>query len=186
MSQLATAHGIDRIDQIGSGFDPDRLRARRARLHRGRAGRRSAPRIGATFSLPDAREGDSRSHGFYFRPDAGSRDGSGVLGLPVARQIERRGRRSRSIRPAMLFLNRRGGQMSQAGELNAADDQAQATNDGCVASCVDWYGNARPIFIGDRVFALLGYELVEGASARRADPGDGADELFSRRQPAAR
>ena len=28
---------------------------------------------------------------------------------------------------------------------------------------MDWYGNARPIFIGDRVFALLGYELVEGS-----------------------
>jgi hypothetical protein len=27
---------------------------------------------------------------------------------------------------------------------------------------VDWYGNARPIFLGERVFALLGYELVEG------------------------
>jgi hypothetical protein len=27
---------------------------------------------------------------------------------------------------------------------------------------VDWYGNARPIFLGGRVFALLGYELVEG------------------------
>ena len=35
-------------------------------------------------------------------------------------------------------------------------------NDQCRASCVDWYGNARPIFVGDRVFALLGYELVEG------------------------
>jgi len=37
-----------------------------------------------------------------------------------------------------------------------------ARDDGCKASCVDWYGNARPIFLGERVFALLGYELVEG------------------------
>ena len=28
------------------------------------------------------------------------------------------------------------------------------------------YGNARPIFIGERVFALLGYELVEGGFER--------------------
>lgn len=27
---------------------------------------------------------------------------------------------------------------------------------------MDWYGDARPIFLGPRVFALLGYELVEG------------------------
>jgi hypothetical protein len=28
---------------------------------------------------------------------------------------------------------------------------------------VDWYGNARPLFVRGRVIALLGYELVEGA-----------------------
>jgi hypothetical protein len=27
---------------------------------------------------------------------------------------------------------------------------------------VDWYGNSRPIFVGNRVFALMGYEIVEG------------------------
>ena len=27
---------------------------------------------------------------------------------------------------------------------------------------MDWYGNSRPIFYRGRVFALLGYELVEG------------------------
>jgi len=27
---------------------------------------------------------------------------------------------------------------------------------------MDWYGNARPLFVGERIFALLGYELVEG------------------------
>jgi hypothetical protein len=36
------------------------------------------------------------------------------------------------------------------------------TDDACITSCVDWYGNARPIFYKGRVFALLGYELVEG------------------------
>jgi hypothetical protein len=27
---------------------------------------------------------------------------------------------------------------------------------------VDWYGNARPLFLRGRYIALLGYELVEG------------------------
>ena len=35
-------------------------------------------------------------------------------------------------------------------------------NDGCRASCVDWYGNSRPIFVDNRIFALMGYEIVEG------------------------
>jgi hypothetical protein len=30
------------------------------------------------------------------------------------------------------------------------------------ALCVDWYGNARPLFLRGRVFALLGSELAEG------------------------
>jgi hypothetical protein len=38
----------------------------------------------------------------------------------------------------------------------------EARDDACQVSCVDWYGNARPIFIGERVYALMGYELVEG------------------------
>jgi hypothetical protein len=45
------------------------------------------------------------------------------------------------------------------GELGATET---STNDNCKASCFDWYGNARPLFIRNRVFALLGYELVEG------------------------
>jgi hypothetical protein len=32
----------------------------------------------------------------------------------------------------------------------------------CLVSCVDWFGNARAIFSGARVFALMGYELIEG------------------------
>jgi hypothetical protein len=46
------------------------------------------------------------------------------------------------------------------GELEARPERA--VDDGCRASCVDWYGNARPLFVRGRVFALLGYELVEG------------------------
>jgi hypothetical protein len=44
---------------------------------------------------------------------------------------------------------------------------ARAGNDQCRASCVDWYGNARPLFLRGRMFALLGYEIVEG----RVDSG---------------
>ena len=46
------------------------------------------------------------------------------------------------------------------GELAASD--AGIVDDDCKASCVDWYGNARPIFLRGRTFALMGYEIVEG------------------------
>lgn len=38
----------------------------------------------------------------------------------------------------------------------------------CEVSCVDWYGNARPIFTDGRIFALTGSELVEGRIDGRA------------------
>ena len=58
---------------------------------------------------------------------------------------------------------------------------------GASASCVDWYGNARPIFLGDRVLALMGYEIVEGrlqAGGWRFDEPSGApsEQLVERRR----
>jgi hypothetical protein len=50
--------------------------------------------------------------------------------------------------------------------LLASDPAQHDADDRCQTSCVDWYGSARPLFIDDRVFALLGYELVEGRIAR--------------------
>ncbi|RDC60153.1 hypothetical protein HME9302_01352 [Alteripontixanthobacter maritimus] len=61
---------------------------------------------------------------------------------------------------AIMFLSRDKRKLSPVGQLEAYRRRAQ--DDGCKASCVDWYGNARPIFLGNRIFALLGYELVEG------------------------
>ena len=46
--------------------------------------------------------------------------------------------------------------------LGELESETTSINDNCKASCVDWYGNARPIFARNRVFALLGYEIVEG------------------------
>jgi len=54
------------------------------------------------------------------------------------------------------------GQIQRIGELtanpNAVDPRYR-----CEVSCVDWYGNSRALFIGDRVLALSGTELIEGA-----------------------
>jgi hypothetical protein len=61
---------------------------------------------------------------------------------------------------AILFLRNDSLQFREVGELGAQPEKA--INDHCRASCVDWYGNARPLFLRGRVFALLGYEIVEG------------------------
>jgi hypothetical protein len=69
-------------------------------------------------------------------------------------------RQLRENSAAVLFLRNQSLRLS---ELGALDSRAEpGVSDGCRASCVDWYGNARPLFVGTRVFALMGYEIVEG------------------------
>jgi hypothetical protein len=113
--------------------------------------------------MPNAAQGELRSHGFFYRPDG---DDAGVLGLPV-REGGRPGY-SHLVNgsAAVVFLRNGDGRFKPLGEL--ASLPKNPVDDKCRASCVDWYGNARPLFIRDRVFALLGYELVEGRLATGA------------------
>ena len=138
------------------------------------------PMVGSTFTVPQASQSESRSHAFFFRPDTA--DGSsGLMGLPIMTQAERSGG-GWSTGADMLFLRRDARNLSDFGRLHASPDQTGRI-DQCVASCTDWYGNARPIFLRGRIFALMGYELVEGREAggaieevRRADFMPGGED----------
>lgn len=158
--RLPLPHGVERIEAMGRdalaignmgeglGFTAIHLGER--------------PMTGERYVQRVAAQGESRSHGYFFRPDRSAPDGaSGTIGLPVMRSVEPTHRRYFGSAAAMLFLRRDNRNFTPAGELDARP--ADVTDDACQASCIDWYGNARPIFLGDRVFALLGYELVEGS-----------------------
>jgi hypothetical protein len=118
--------------------------------------------------LPQAAEGEERSHGFYFLPDRAGKS-TGVLGLPILRESRQTGTKPRrpELMSAITFFRNTQSRLAPLGELTSGristDGDEDEDLDDCVASCVDWYGNARPLFIGRRVFALMGYDLVEGA-----------------------
>jgi hypothetical protein len=160
-TEIGVGHGVERIEQlgadavvIGSGAG-DKLGFSAVALTDGE------PHVADTFTMPAAGQGESRSHAYFYRPDPGSADGaSGTLGLPISRQVEPRFRQLLGSSAAMLFLRRDDRRFSRAGELDAHVEGV--IDDNCQASCVDWYGNARPIFLHGRIFALMGYELVEG------------------------
>jgi hypothetical protein len=159
VAQLKLPHAVERLDQLVQdgvviGNDPrGGLNFTAVDL------RRPMARVGNSFTFPAASQGENRSQAFFFRPDNG--DGSsGVLGLPITTRLESQYARFLGSGSSILFLKRQNRLFDMAGRLDA--DASRAVDDSCVASCVDWYGNARPIFIGNRVFALMGYELVEG------------------------
>jgi Beta propeller domain len=154
--ELPLPHGVDRIEALGSDATVIGTDGRNLHFTAVRLGQQA--RVADQYVREGASQGELRSHGFFYKPEDGSR---GLLGLPI-RGAARPGyehlfRDSASI----LFLRNESLHFNELGELESRAEKSG--NDGCRASCVDWYGNARPLFIAGRVFALLGYELVEGA-----------------------
>jgi len=159
VDSLALPHGVDRLEAMGSGAvvvggDGRDLHFSGVRLDRAHA------TLAGRYTRPNAAQGETRTHGFFYRPDEAD---AGLLGLPIA-EAGRPGyaqldRGSASV----LFLRNRAFDLTEAGALASRD--ANAPDDACRVSCVDWYGNARPIFLRGRIFALMGYELVEGRDA---------------------
>lgn len=154
--QLFLAHGVDRIEAMGSdavivGTDGENLHFSSVRLGQ-------LPEIVSQYVREEASQGELRSHGFFYKPDG---DNSGTLGLPIS--VPGRAGYQHLFRnsAAILFLRNDSLQFREVGELGSQPENA--IDDQCRTSCVDWYGNARPLFLRGRVFALLGYELVEGA-----------------------
>jgi hypothetical protein len=116
------------------------------------------PALAGRHTVRGASQGESRSHGFFFSP---SGDRQGMLGLPVTVGNDGGGWNAlRRVSSSVVFLAVNQLQFRGAGSLRSGT--TPSVDDHCVASCADWYGNARPIFWRGRTFALLGYELVEG------------------------
>ena len=155
---LAPGHAVERIEALGRdallvGSRGADLHFSALRLTRGEAS------LAGRHAQPGVAQGETRTHGFFYRP---LKDDEGLLGLPVLGPGSRRhgvyaGTQGSA---SVLFLRNRDLRFSALGQLRAGEGAAR--DDNCQASCVDWYGNARPIFLGDRVLALMGYELVEG------------------------
>lgn len=153
--RLEVPHGVDRIEQMGAGAvvigtDGKNLHFTAVRLAK-------QPEIASRYTRQEASQGELRSHGFFYKPDGAD---TGMLGLPISTPGRAGYKHLFESSAAILFLRNDSFQFKEIGELGAQAEKA--VDDRCRASCVDWYGNARPVFLRGRVFALLGYELVEG------------------------
>ena len=153
--QMMLPHGVDRIEQMGSnavivGTDGKDLMFSSLKLGQW-------PEVMSRYTRKGASQGELRSHGFFYKPDG---DETGMLGLPISVPGRAGYRHLFENSAAILFLRNDSLQFREVGELGSQPEKA--IDDRCRASCVDWYGNARPLFLRGRVFALLGYEIVEG------------------------
>ena len=156
---ISIPHGVDRIEAMGRNavvvgtagkdlhFSSVRLDAEATIPHR--------------FTRPDAAQGETRTHGFFYKSEG---EESGIVGLPVVAGGRMGARQLRQGSAAVTFLRNDALMLTELGDLSASEggNGGDGNSDGCKASCVDWYGNARPLFLRNRVFALMGYEIVEG------------------------
>ncbi|MBU0731828.1 beta-propeller domain-containing protein [Patescibacteria group bacterium] len=120
----------------------------------------SDPQLLDTYTLPNASEGETRSHGFFYSAS------EQILGLPVRTGTSEGYEQlwTGSCGVNYLKVNWDTNKFEDLGVLSSTAKEEGYTDadDGCLYSCTDWYGNARPIFYMDRIFALMGYELSEG------------------------
>lgn len=161
VAQLKLNHGADRIEAMGDdavviGARKTELVFSALRLSRG------TPQFAGRYAQANASQAETRSHGFFYKAETAE---TGLIGLPLRGGGEPGHRQLWQGSTALLYLRNDRLRMTPVGRLAA---QPPGGDDGCRISCVDWYGNARPIFLGDRVFALMGYELVEGRVLKRA------------------
>jgi hypothetical protein len=162
-------HDIQRLERVGeeqmmiSGYGDDSGLAITLLSLKGRD-----VRIVGNTTLTDRFESESRSHAFNSTVFA---DGSALLGIPTVMDTARSGRwwwNSQSSDLSFIAVDA-DGHLSDAGFLKAvpADSVEVAAGYQCEVSCIDWYGNSRPIFTADRIFGLLGTELVEARYENR-------------------
>ena len=147
------AHDVRRIEAIGR--DALVMGRKESEVLFSAVALEARPSVASQWLRPDAEEGDDRSHGFFYRPTDAA---GGTLGLPM-----RASWGGEEAGAGVVFLTVRDRRLRLLGELHATEGPGR--DDRCVASCVDWYGDARPLFVRERTFALLGYELVEGRVA---------------------
>jgi hypothetical protein len=108
-------------------------------------------------ALQGVREGEGRSHGFFYKPGA---EGAGTFGYAVIDAPEYGAPYGwgNGISNIGFFDVAPSGALATLGIVSSGDTPQE-----CETSCVDWYGNTRPVFVQDRVFSLMGSELVEVA-----------------------
>ncbi len=119
-------------------------------------------RIGGQTKLAGRYESEGRSHAFNSTVEL---NGSGLMGIPVVTREKDSGRwwfySDVSDIAFLGFSN--DGTLADLGAIKGTPKDDVQTHDSyeCEVSCIDWYGNSRPIFTDNRIFALMATGLVE-------------------------
>jgi hypothetical protein len=164
--RLDVGHSVIRAERAGNNIVLTGYRNRRG-LSVSMIDLRRTPRVASTLELDGRFESEGRSHAFNSRIEP---SGSGVMGLPTSPKRSDSDRwwwRSYASDVSFFAADREGalvdlGMLGSSVVYDRREEEDGLANYHCEVSCIDWYGNSRPIFTDGRVFALSGIELIEG------------------------
>jgi hypothetical protein len=167
--RLTLPHSLLRMEVMGQNIIATGYRHTEG-LHLSHIALDDTPRITGSVVLPGRFETEGRSHAFnsMVRPD-----GSGMMGLPTRYAPVPSWRwwwGSEASDVSFLALDRNGA-LEVMGSLSSGDLAERSTDYDCEVSCIDWYGNSRPIFTDNRIFALSATDLIEGQITDRTLKG---------------
>ena len=160
--QIALPHNIIRAERVGDDIMLNGYRDQAGlNMTLIGLGKKDAA-VRSSILLAKRYESEGRSHAFNSMVDD---DGSGLVGVPTVTGDNEGGYWSwRSDASDISFATKDAdGRLADAGALMALPKEKIEPKEGysCDVSCIDWYGNSRPIFTGGRIFGLMGTELVE-------------------------
>jgi len=159
---IQAPHNVVRVERAGDDIIVDGYSDANG-LSVSRIDLSATPHISATEHLAHRFEFEGRSHAFNAAVDE---SGAGLMGLPTVALADGGGRMpwdSTASDVSFLTLTPDGG-LRSVGDLDASANAVDRSYH-CEVSCVDWYGNTRPIFADGRIFALTGTEVIEGEFA---------------------
>jgi hypothetical protein len=158
--ELTIGHSAIRIERLGqdalvNGYAPDAKG-----LHVSVVGLNRQARVIDSLLLPNRFESEGRNHAFNYTFEGDDI----VMGLPtIQRDIDAHQRYWYSDESDLSYIRFAKKRLTPLGVLAVTPkkESAEPSDYECEVSCIDWYGNARPIFTPDGWFGLMGTELVE-------------------------
>ena len=105
-------------------------------------------------------EAEDRSHAFNYM----AMNDSHLLGLPAVdiSKLRYNGPYFEDMPSQINYFYMSNDMLLQEAGIILEERATGIDREDCLVSCEEWYGMTRPIFIWDRIFGLLGFEVVEG------------------------
>ena len=154
---LVVSHQVDRLDRVGQNAVLIGLEENANDISLSWLDLVAAPVVTDTLKFANRVEAEGRAQALNMRVEE---NGEALLGLPTL-AVDDTGDWDEEDGTDISFT--RVSNFGQLTDLGPAKGDPSRVNPDytCETSCVDWYGNARPFFIGERIFALIASELIE-------------------------